>query len=91
MTSYGLKFDFATVGAYERYNDGRQQWSSIILGGRTLARLIWLHVPDAPRPYDSKDLPTEEEVSSQSSPTKILHISCSYCQADLIIAFEVNH
>lgn len=49
-------------GAYERYNDGRKQWSSIILGGRTLARLIWLHCPNSPRPFDSANPPTPEEV-----------------------------
>lgn len=60
-TVIGFVVSYRTSSAYERYNDGRKQWSSIILGGRSLARLIWLHVPDAPRPYDPKDLPTEEE------------------------------
>ncbi|KAH9822562.1 Bestrophin, RFP-TM, chloride channel-domain-containing protein [Melampsora americana] len=60
-TVIGFVVSYRTSSAYERYNDGRKQWSSIILGGRSLARLIWLHVPDAPRQYDPNNLPTEEE------------------------------
>ncbi|EGG00843.1 uncharacterized protein MELLADRAFT_79151 [Melampsora larici-populina 98AG31] len=60
-TVIGFVVSYRTSSAYERYNDGRQQWSSIILGGRNLARLIWIHVPNALRPHDPNYLPTEEE------------------------------
>ncbi|EGG00846.1 uncharacterized protein MELLADRAFT_111510 [Melampsora larici-populina 98AG31] len=60
-TVIGFVVSYRTSSAYERYNDGRKQWSSIILAGRTFARLIWLHCPDAPRPFDPKEPPTEEE------------------------------
>ncbi|KAH9822563.1 Bestrophin, RFP-TM, chloride channel-domain-containing protein [Melampsora americana] len=60
-TVIGFVVSYRTSSAYERYNDGRKQWSSIILAARTFARLIWLHCPNAPRPFDSNNPPTEEE------------------------------
>ncbi|KAG0146134.1 hypothetical protein CROQUDRAFT_657763 [Cronartium quercuum f. sp. fusiforme G11] len=60
-TVIGFVVSYRTSSAYERYNDGRKQWSSIILGGRTLARLIWLHCPNAARPVDAAHPPTDDE------------------------------
>lgn len=60
-TVIGFVVSYRTSSAYERYNDGRKQWSSIILAARTFARVMWLHCPDAPRAYDPKEPPTEDE------------------------------
>lgn len=38
---------YRTTASFERYNEGRRLWSQIILGSRTLARMIWFHVPGA--------------------------------------------
>ncbi|KAI0067026.1 UPF0187-domain-containing protein [Artomyces pyxidatus] len=45
-TVLGFVISYRTTSSFERYNEGRRYWSQIILGSRTLARMIWFHVPD---------------------------------------------
>ncbi|CAE6451650.1 unnamed protein product, partial [Rhizoctonia solani] len=47
-TILGFVISYRTSSAFERYNEGRRLWSSIILGSRTFARTVWFHVPDDP-------------------------------------------
>lgn len=35
-----------TSSAYERYSDGRRNWTTIHLAARNWARTVWLHCPD---------------------------------------------
>ncbi|VDB84468.1 unnamed protein product [Peniophora sp. CBMAI 1063] len=44
-TVLGFVISYRTTSSFERYNEGRRYWSQIVLGARTLARLIWFHVP----------------------------------------------
>lgn len=46
-TVLGFVISYRTSSSYERYNEGRRYWSSIVYGSRTLARTIWFHVPCA--------------------------------------------
>ncbi|KDR72688.1 hypothetical protein GALMADRAFT_73850 [Galerina marginata CBS 339.88] len=41
----GLVISFRTSSAYERYQDGRKMWTSIIVASKNLAQMIWVHVP----------------------------------------------
>ncbi|KAH9050217.1 UPF0187-domain-containing protein [Lactarius hengduanensis] len=45
-TVLGFVISYRTTSSFERYNEGRKYWSQIIFASRTLARLIWFHVPD---------------------------------------------
>lgn len=45
-TVLGFVISYRTTSSFERYNEGRKYWSQIVLSSRTLARLIWFHVPD---------------------------------------------
>ncbi|KAG8905446.1 hypothetical protein FRB99_008943 [Tulasnella sp. 403] len=51
-TSLGFVISYRTSSAFERYNEGRRYWSSILYCSRTLARVIWFHVPDSPADPD---------------------------------------
>ncbi|TFK91914.1 UPF0187-domain-containing protein [Polyporus arcularius HHB13444] len=44
-TVLGLVISFRTSSAYERYMEGRKLWTTIALNSRTLAQIIWVHVP----------------------------------------------
>ncbi|KAH9006463.1 UPF0187-domain-containing protein [Lactarius hatsudake] len=44
-TVLGFVISYRTTSSFERYNEGRKYWSQIIFASRTLARLIWFHVP----------------------------------------------
>jgi putative membrane protein len=46
-TVLGFVISYRTTSSFERYNEGRKYWSQIIYASRTLARLIWFHVPGA--------------------------------------------
>ncbi|KAI0049357.1 UPF0187-domain-containing protein [Auriscalpium vulgare] len=46
-TVLGFVISYRTTSSFERYNEGRRLWSQIILGSRTMARLVWFHVPEA--------------------------------------------
>ncbi|KAG2004548.1 hypothetical protein CC2G_003097 [Coprinopsis cinerea AmutBmut pab1-1] len=45
-TVLGFVISYRTTASFERYNEGRRLWSSIILACRNFARLTWFHVPD---------------------------------------------
>lgn len=44
-TVLGFVISYRTSSSFERYNEGRRYWSSIVYGSRVLARTIWFHVP----------------------------------------------
>ncbi|KAG8741422.1 hypothetical protein FRC10_002869, partial [Ceratobasidium sp. 414] len=49
---------YRTSSSFERYNEGRRLWSTIILASRTFSRTIWFHVPDTPvtaKPEDTTE------------------------------------
>ncbi|KAG2357641.1 hypothetical protein BDR07DRAFT_1453030 [Suillus spraguei] len=45
-TVLGFVISYRTTASFERYNEGRRLWSQIVLGSRTFARTVWLHIPD---------------------------------------------
>ncbi|KAG8995487.1 hypothetical protein FRB94_009136 [Tulasnella sp. JGI-2019a] len=47
-TVLGFVISYRTTASFERYNEGRRYWSSVVFGGRLLASTIWFHVPDEP-------------------------------------------
>ncbi|KAJ7595691.1 Bestrophin, RFP-TM, chloride channel-domain-containing protein [Mycena floridula] len=47
-TVLGFVISYRTTSSFERYNEGRRLWSSIILASRTFARTVWMHIPDPP-------------------------------------------
>jgi ion channel-forming bestrophin family protein len=46
---------YRTSSAYERYNEACRYWYTIIHGSRTLARTVWLHVPEISTPVGSSE------------------------------------
>ncbi|KAF8266251.1 Bestrophin, RFP-TM, chloride channel-domain-containing protein [Lactarius quietus] len=56
-TVLGFVISYRTTSSFERYNEGRKYWSQIIYASRTLARLIWFHVPDQ---MDMGEMPEKE-------------------------------
>jgi putative membrane protein len=44
-TVLGFVISYRTTSSFERYNEGRKYWSQIVFASRTIARLIWFHVP----------------------------------------------
>jgi len=58
-TVLGFVISYRTTSSFERYNEGRKYWSQIVYASRTIARLIWFHVPDT---MDmGPDVPEEEK------------------------------
>lgn len=45
-TVLGFIISYRTSSSFERYNEGRRYWSTIIYNTRTLSRTIWFHVSD---------------------------------------------
>ena len=45
-TVLGFVISYRTSSSFERYNEGRRLWSSVIFASRNLARTVWFHVPD---------------------------------------------
>ncbi|KAF8908575.1 Bestrophin, RFP-TM, chloride channel-domain-containing protein [Gymnopilus junonius] len=52
----GLVISFRTSSAYERYQDGRKMWTTIIVASKNLAQLIWIHVPVERRAQSSEEV-----------------------------------
>ncbi|KAF8760739.1 Bestrophin, RFP-TM, chloride channel [Rhizoctonia solani] len=48
-TILGFVISYRTSSAFERYNEGRRLWSTIILASRTFSRTVWFHIPDEPK------------------------------------------
>lgn len=44
-TMLAFALSLRTSSANERYQEGRKAWSSITFGSRSLAMLVWLHLP----------------------------------------------
>ncbi|PIA97603.1 UPF0187 protein [Cercospora beticola] len=42
----GLALSFRSTTAYERFIEGRKYWAQLMLNGRSLARLIWVHTSE---------------------------------------------
>ncbi|KAG9093797.1 hypothetical protein FS749_013722, partial [Ceratobasidium sp. UAMH 11750] len=47
-TVLGFVISYRTSSSFERYNEGRRLWSTIILASRTFSRTVWFHIPDTP-------------------------------------------
>ncbi|CAE6464361.1 unnamed protein product [Rhizoctonia solani] len=47
-TILGFVISYRTSSSFERYNEGRRLWSTIVLASRTFSRTVWFHVPDTP-------------------------------------------
>lgn len=41
-----LALSFRSQTAYERYSDGRKYWAQLMVTGRSLARIIWVHTKE---------------------------------------------
>ncbi|ETI28869.1 hypothetical protein G647_01321 [Cladophialophora carrionii CBS 160.54] len=42
----GLALSFRSSTAYERYSEGRKYWAQLMVTGRSLARMIWIHTKE---------------------------------------------
>ncbi|KAG2130681.1 Bestrophin, RFP-TM, chloride channel-domain-containing protein [Suillus clintonianus] len=58
-TVLGFVISYRTTSSFERYNEGRRLWSQIVLGSRTFARTVWLHIPE--NAYPASQALTDEE------------------------------
>jgi len=52
----GLSLSFRSSTAYERYNEGRKFWASMLLHSRNIARVIWIHVEEREGEQGKEDL-----------------------------------
>ncbi|KAG1741668.1 Bestrophin, RFP-TM, chloride channel-domain-containing protein [Suillus lakei] len=59
-TVLGFVISYRTTSSFERYNEGRRLWSQIVLGSRTFARTVWLHIPDNAYP-NGQALPDQQK------------------------------
>ncbi|EHS63474.1 uncharacterized protein PGTG_21604 [Puccinia graminis f. sp. tritici CRL 75-36-700-3] len=59
------------LGAYERYTDGRKQWSTIVHVSRTLTCLVWSHCPYPLR------LPTASQPATETESTEYFMKTCT--------------
>ncbi|POS87589.1 hypothetical protein EPUL_002524, partial [Erysiphe pulchra] len=71
----GLSLSFRSSTAYERYSEGRRAWATLLMQSRTLARIIWVHVPD------KRVTENEPEGSRSDLLTKISAINLIYAFA----------
>ncbi|CCU74922.1 unnamed protein product [Blumeria hordei] len=62
-----LSLSFRSSSAYERYSEGRRLWSSLAVHSRTLARLIWIHIPERENTEDEPDCETTDLLSKVSA------------------------
>jgi putative membrane protein len=42
----GLSLSFRSTTAYERFTEGRKYWAQLLLSGRYLSKLIWVHAAE---------------------------------------------
>ncbi|KAG2098703.1 Bestrophin, RFP-TM, chloride channel-domain-containing protein [Suillus discolor] len=68
-TVLGFVISYRTTSSFERYNEGRRLWSQIVLGSRTFARTVWLHVPD--NAYPSAQALTDQQKEEYKAKTLI--------------------
>lgn len=76
----GLVISFRTSSAYERYQEGRKMWTTIMVASKNLAQMIWIHVPIDRNP------PT----GSQSTTTPLENVIEKKTMINLIQAFAVS-
>jgi predicted membrane chloride channel (bestrophin family) len=81
-TVLGFVISYRTTSSFERYNEGRRFWSAIILGSRTMARIVWFHVPDI-----MPDVPGETESEEERKARVLLE---KKTVINLIEAFAVS-
>ncbi|KNZ62294.1 hypothetical protein VP01_1289g1 [Puccinia sorghi] len=62
-TVIGFVLSYRTSSAYERYTEGRKQWSTIVHVSRTLACLIWSHCTYVLRTPTPTQPATNDEVT----------------------------
>jgi len=79
-TVLGFVISYRTTSSFERYNEGRKYWSQIVFSTRTLARLIWFHVPDS---MDMGPDVTGEEIKARVLVEKktVLNLIDAFCVA----------
>lgn len=65
-TVLGFVISYRTTSSFERYNEGRRLWSQIVLGSRTFARTVWLHVPDNTYPSAQTLSDPQEEYKART-------------------------
>lgn len=82
-TVLGFVISYRTTSSFERYNEGRRLWSQIVLGSRTFARTVWLHVPD--NAYPSAQALTDQQKEEYKAKTLIEKTSV----VNLLEAFAV--
>ncbi|KAG1781157.1 Bestrophin, RFP-TM, chloride channel-domain-containing protein [Suillus placidus] len=82
-TVLGFVISYRTTSSFERYNEGRRLWSQIVLGSRTFARTVWLHIPD--NAYPSAQALTDQQKEEYKAKTLIEKKSV----VNLLAAFAV--
>lgn len=68
----GLAISFRTSTAYERYAEGRKQWSQMLFVGQNLARTIWIHATERDGEVGKEDL-----LAKLSAMNLIVAFACS--------------
>ncbi|KAG8974333.1 hypothetical protein FRC05_007639 [Tulasnella sp. 425] len=81
-TVLGFVISYRTSSSFERYNEGRRYWSSIVLASRVLARTIWIHVP--------QESPPEGATEKQKEQLRLKAIIEKKSALNLIDAFAVS-
>ncbi|CAK5270022.1 unnamed protein product [Mycena citricolor] len=66
-TVLGLVISFRTSTAYERYQEGRKLWTTIIISSRHIAQMIWVHVPTERTDKNKRKLSTLESIIEKKS------------------------
>jgi len=64
-TVIGFVLSYRTSSAYERYTEGRKQWSTVVHVSRTLACLIWSHCTYVLRIPTPTQPATDDEVNAE--------------------------
>ncbi|KAG8719951.1 hypothetical protein FRC08_001552 [Ceratobasidium sp. 394] len=93
LTVYGIVVGFVisyrTSSSFERYNEGRKLWSTIILATRTFSRTVWFHVPDSPK-SESTEKPDSEQEDPKKADQARARILVEKCTViNLLEAFSV--
>lgn len=70
-TVLGFVISYRTTSSFERYNEGRRLWAQIVLGSRTFARTVWLHIPDNAYPSPSSQPLTDKQKEEYNAKTLI--------------------
>ncbi|OJA20693.1 hypothetical protein AZE42_06036 [Rhizopogon vesiculosus] len=71
-TVLGFVISYRTTSSFERYNEGRRLWSQIVLGSRTFARVVWVHVPDSAYPNEPPAAGQTDDEKKEENKAKTL-------------------